>query len=173
MFFTISHIAADKFYIEPRDPNCIGDQVLEIDRVSQDLDLAGTWTLLYSSASRSDLGDQASLLRSPVSFWEIAVSYVVFPAVYLQVPVAKRSPKWMYFIMPVLNWFHCSTQNGMWLRHPKGLGFFSLYRQVMRHFHCPQTSPDLLWLSVFIFNFLSRCKPWICVSFDTWPIHCL
>ena len=70
-------------------------------------------------------------------------------------------------------WFYCSTQNGMWLRHPKGLGFFSLYRQVMRHFHCPQTSPDLLWLSVFIFNFLSRCKPWICVSFDTWPIHCL
>ena len=36
-----SHIAPDKFYIEPRDQQSVGDQILEIDRVTQELSLAG------------------------------------------------------------------------------------------------------------------------------------
>lgn len=38
-----SHIAQDKFYIEPRDHQSVGDQILEIDRVTQELSLAGIW----------------------------------------------------------------------------------------------------------------------------------
>lgn len=36
-----SHIAPDKFYIEPRDQHSVGDKILEIDRVTQELILAG------------------------------------------------------------------------------------------------------------------------------------
>lgn len=39
--FFFSHIAPDKFYIEPRDQQSVGDQILEIDRVTQELSLAG------------------------------------------------------------------------------------------------------------------------------------
>lgn len=39
--FFFSHIAHDKFYIEPRDQQSVGDQILEIDRVTQELSLAG------------------------------------------------------------------------------------------------------------------------------------
>ena len=35
------HIAPDKFYIEPRDQHSVGDKILEIDRVTQELILAG------------------------------------------------------------------------------------------------------------------------------------
>ena len=38
---SLSHIAQDKFYIEPRDQQSVGDQILEIDRVTQELSLAG------------------------------------------------------------------------------------------------------------------------------------
>ena len=37
-----SHIAPDKFYVEPRDQQSVGEQILEIDRVTQELSLAGT-----------------------------------------------------------------------------------------------------------------------------------
>ena len=36
-----SYIAPDKFYVEPRDPQSARDKVLVIDRVSQELYLAG------------------------------------------------------------------------------------------------------------------------------------
>lgn len=41
MIYFFSHIAPDKFYIEPRDQHSVGDQILEIDRVTQELSLAG------------------------------------------------------------------------------------------------------------------------------------
>ena len=40
-FCFFSHIAPDKFYVEPRDQQSVGDQILEIDRVTQELSLAG------------------------------------------------------------------------------------------------------------------------------------
>lgn len=40
--YFFSHIAPDKFFIEPRDQQSVGDQILEIDRVTQELSLAGT-----------------------------------------------------------------------------------------------------------------------------------
>lgn len=56
IFFNISvffsHIAPDKFYIEPRDQHSVGDQILEIDRVTQELSLAGTFTSRFSKLSR-------------------------------------------------------------------------------------------------------------------------
>lgn len=50
--FSFSHIAPDKFYIEPRDQHSVGDQILEIDRVTQELSLAGTFTSKFSKLSR-------------------------------------------------------------------------------------------------------------------------
>lgn len=48
-FLFFSHIAQDKFYIEPRDQQSVGDQILEIDRVTQDLSLAGMWGKIYKT----------------------------------------------------------------------------------------------------------------------------
>jgi hypothetical protein len=39
--FFFRHNAAEKFYIEPRDPKHKGEKILEIDRVSQELVLTG------------------------------------------------------------------------------------------------------------------------------------
>ncbi|KAK2560828.1 Phosphatidylinositol-3-phosphatase SAC1-B [Acropora cervicornis] len=42
------HIAQDKFYIEPRDQQSVGDQILEIDRVTQELSLAGPYLVVIT-----------------------------------------------------------------------------------------------------------------------------
>lgn len=47
------HISPEKFYIEPKDANCIGEKVLEIDRVSQELSLAGKNTTIGQWPCRS------------------------------------------------------------------------------------------------------------------------
>ncbi len=47
--YFFSHIAPDKFYIEPRDQQSVGDQILEIDRVTQELSLAGTFVKILQS----------------------------------------------------------------------------------------------------------------------------
>ncbi|XP_015750053.1 PREDICTED: phosphatidylinositide phosphatase SAC1-like [Acropora digitifera] len=49
------HIAQDKFYIEPRDQQSVGDQILEIDRVTQELSLADNEGQIPPSAESRDI----------------------------------------------------------------------------------------------------------------------
>ncbi|RMX42694.1 hypothetical protein pdam_00011856 [Pocillopora damicornis] len=49
------HIAPDKFYIEPRDQQSVGDQILEIDRVTQELSLADNEGQIPPSAESRDI----------------------------------------------------------------------------------------------------------------------
>ncbi|XP_073234289.1 phosphatidylinositol-3-phosphatase SAC1-like isoform X1 [Porites lutea] len=49
------HIAPDKFYIEPRDQHSVGDKILEIDRVTQELILADNEGQIPPSAESRDI----------------------------------------------------------------------------------------------------------------------
>ncbi|KAK3698605.1 hypothetical protein QZH41_014585 [Actinostola sp. cb2023] len=49
------HISPDKFYIEPRDPTALGDKILEIDRVTQELNLADNEGQIPPSAETKDI----------------------------------------------------------------------------------------------------------------------
>ncbi|XP_068694937.1 phosphatidylinositol-3-phosphatase SAC1-like isoform X1 [Montipora foliosa] len=49
------HISQDKFYIEPRDQQSVGDQILEIDRVTHELSLADNEGQIPPSAESRDI----------------------------------------------------------------------------------------------------------------------
>ncbi|XP_031560293.1 phosphatidylinositide phosphatase SAC1-like [Actinia tenebrosa] len=49
------HISPDKFFIEPRDPHAVGEKILEIDRVSQELTLADNEGQIPPSAETKDI----------------------------------------------------------------------------------------------------------------------
>ncbi|EDO36706.1 predicted protein [Nematostella vectensis] len=55
VFFISSHTSPEKFYIEPRDVQSIGDKILEIDRVSQELSLTDNEGQIPPSADSVDI----------------------------------------------------------------------------------------------------------------------
>lgn len=72
LVFFSRHISPDKFYIEPRDPQAVGEKILEIDRVSQELTLAGK-NIILTTLILFDPKSEIFIFSTPKSYFHLVI----------------------------------------------------------------------------------------------------